>query len=95
MTGSIYISVCLFFSKKSPEHSKVSKFCTFICLYCAKYLMFDLKKYRGVIFYDNEEWCTIWRKTDLGFGNDMSNMAIICVFMLYVYLQLFVAFINK
>ena len=22
---------------------------------CAKYLMFDLKKYRGVIFHDNEE----------------------------------------
>ena len=32
---------------------------------CAKYLMFDLKKYRGVIFHDTEEWCKIWRKTDL------------------------------
>ena len=51
-----------------PEHSKVSKICTFIGSYCAKYLKFDLKKYRGVIFHDNEEWCKIWRKTDLWFG---------------------------
>ena len=35
---------------------------------CAKYLMFDLKKYRGVIFHDTEGWCKIWRKTDLWFG---------------------------
>ena len=25
------------------------------------------KKYRGVVFHDNEEWCKIWRKTDLWF----------------------------
>ena len=50
-----------------PEYSKVSKICTFISPYCAcaKYLMFDLKKYRGVIFHDTEGWCKIWRKTDL------------------------------
>ena len=30
--------------------------------------MFDLKQYRGVIFHDTEEWCEIWRKTDLWFG---------------------------
>ena len=30
--------------------------------------MFDLKKYRGVIFHDTEKWCEIWRKTDLWFG---------------------------
>ena len=35
---------------------------------CAKYLMFGLKKYRGVIFHDIEGWCKIWRKTDLWFG---------------------------
>ena len=33
-----------------------------------KYIMFELKKYRGVIFHDTEEWCKIWRKTDLWFG---------------------------
>ena len=47
---------------------KIFKICTFIGSYCAKYLMFDLKKYRGVIFHDTEEWCKIWRKTDLWFG---------------------------
>ena len=51
-----------------PEHSKVSQICTLIRCYCAKYLMFDLKKYRGVTFHDTEEWCKIWRKTDLWFG---------------------------
>ena len=51
-----------------PEHSKVPKICTFIGSYCAKYLMFDLKKYRGVIFHDTEKWCKAWRKTDLWFG---------------------------
>ena len=35
---------------------------------CAKYLMSDLKQYRGVIFHDTERWCKIWRKTDLWFG---------------------------
>ena len=34
----------------------------------AKYILFELKKYRGVMFYDTEEWCKIWRKTDLWFG---------------------------
>ena len=56
------------FGKFWPEHSKVSKIWTFIGSYCAKYLMFDLKKYRGVIFHDTEGWCKIWRKTDLWFG---------------------------
>ena len=34
----------------------------------AKYITWDLKKYRGVIFHDNEVSCKIWRKTDLWFG---------------------------
>ena len=51
-----------------PDYSKVSKICFFIGSYCAKYLMFHLKKYRGVIFHDTEGWCKIWRKTDLWFG---------------------------
>ena len=51
-----------------PKHLKVSKICTFICSHCAKYLMFDLEKYRGVIFHDTKGWCKTWRKTDLRFG---------------------------
>ena len=45
-----------------PEHSKVSKICTLIGSYCAKYLMYDLKIYRGVIFHDTEEWYKNWSK---------------------------------
>ena len=44
------------------------KICTFIGSCCAKYLMLDLKKYRGVMFHDIEEQCKISRKTDLWFG---------------------------
>ena len=33
-----------------------------------KYIMFELKKYRGAIFHDTRVWCKIWRKTDLWFG---------------------------
>ena len=29
--------------------------------------MFELKKYRGVMFDCTEDWCKIWRKTDLYF----------------------------
>ena len=32
-----------------------------------RYILFELKKYRGVIFHGTEEWCKIWRKTDLWF----------------------------
>ena len=51
-----------------PEHSKVSKMCTLIGPFCAKYIKFDLKKYRGVIFPNTEELCKIWRKAGLLFG---------------------------
>ena len=47
---------------------KSLKMCTSIGSYCAKHLMFDLEKYRSVIFHDTEEKCKIWRKTDLWFG---------------------------
>ena len=30
--------------------------------------MFDLRKYRAVIFHGAEGWCKVWRKTDLWFG---------------------------
>ena len=45
-----------------PEYSKVSQICALIGFYCAKYLMFDRKKYRGFIFHDNEEWCKNLKK---------------------------------
>ena len=47
---------------------KSLKNCTLIGPFCTKYAMFDLKKYRGVIFHDTEEPCKIWIKSDLWFG---------------------------
>ena len=32
-----------------------------------KYILFELQKYRGVIFHDTEELCKFWRKTDQWF----------------------------
>ena len=48
------------------EYSKISKTCTLIGCFWPKY-MFEVKKYRGVMFDDTEDWCKIWRKTDLCF----------------------------
>ena len=47
-----------------PEHSKI---CTLMSSFWSKYIMFKLKKYRGVVFDDTEDWCKIWRKTGLCF----------------------------
>ena len=51
-----------------PEYSKVSKSFTLMASFWAKYVLFELKKYGRVIFHDSEEWCKIWRKTDLMLG---------------------------
>ena len=50
------------------EHLKIPKACTLFGSFSAKYIMFELKKYAGFIFHDSEDWCKIWRKTDLWFG---------------------------
>ena len=47
---------------------EILKFSTLIGSFCAKYIKFDRKKYRRVIFHNTDEWCKIWRKTDLWFG---------------------------
>ena len=47
---------------------KILKHFTLIGSFCTKYITFDLKKSRGVIFHDTEEWWQISRKTDLWFG---------------------------
>ena len=54
--------------KSDPSTQKSQKICTLIGSFYAKYMTLDLKKYRGVIFHDNEEWCKIWWKTDFLFG---------------------------
>ena len=50
-----------------PEHSKVSKICTLMGSFWSRYIMFEIKKYRGVMFNSPEDWCKMWIKTDLYF----------------------------
>ena len=50
------------FDEVWPKHLKVPNFLTLMCSFWAKYILFELKRYRGVIFGDAEEWCKIWRK---------------------------------
>ena len=57
------------FDKIWPEHSKVSKIFTFMCSLWAKYILFELKKYKEVIFHETEEGYKIWRRIDLSFQN--------------------------
>ena len=35
----------------------------------AKYILFELKKYRGVMFHETEEGCKTWRVINLQFQN--------------------------
>ena len=55
------------FDKFWPEHWKISKICTLIGCFCPKYIMFELKKYRGVMFDGTKYWCKIWWKSELCF----------------------------
>ena len=51
----------------STAQVKFHQIYTLIGFFCWKYIQFQLKKYRGVMSHDTEEWCKIWRKTDLLF----------------------------
>ena len=50
-----------------PEHWKISRICTLMGCFWPKYIIFELKKYREVMFDGTEYWCKIWRKTDMCF----------------------------
>ena len=41
------------------ENSKVSKIYTLMSCFWPKYIMFEIKKYRGAIFHDTRVWCKI------------------------------------
>ena len=55
------------FNDFGPEHSKISK--SFLLVGCLwpNYIIFELTKSRGVMFDSTEDWCKIWRKTNLCF----------------------------
>ena len=57
------------FGKFWPELLKVSKIFTLMGSLWAKYILFELKKYRGIIFHEAEEVYKIWRGIDLSFKN--------------------------
>ena len=48
-------------------HAKFHQIFTLIGSFCWKFVKFQLKRYRKVMFHDTEEWCKILRKTDLLF----------------------------
>ena len=50
------------FNEFRPEHLTVSKIFTLMRSFWAKYILFELKKYRGVFFDDTEERYKIWKK---------------------------------
>ena len=57
------------FDKFWPEYSKVSNIFTLMGLFWAKFILFELKKYREVIFHENEERYKTWRGIDTSFQN--------------------------
>ena len=57
------------FDKFWPERSKVSNIFTLMGSLWAKYLLFELKKYIGVIFLETEEGYKIWLRIDASFKN--------------------------
>ena len=49
--------------------------CTLMCWFCQKYIMFEPKKSAGELCHNNEEWCKIWKGTDLCLKNDIRILA--------------------
>ena len=49
----------------SPQHSKISIICNLMGCFLPRYIMFELRKYRGVMFDSTQDWYKIWRKTGL------------------------------
>ena len=57
------------FDKIWPEHSKVSKIFILMSSFWAKYILFELKKYRGVFLHETRMGYKIWRVINLLFQN--------------------------
>ena len=50
-----------------PSTWKVSKIFSLMGSFWAKYILFELKKYRGIIFHETEEGYKTWRGIDFSF----------------------------
>ena len=55
------------FNKFWPEHSKVSQICTLMGYFGPKYIVFELRKYKQVMFDGTQDWYKVLKKTDLCF----------------------------
>ena len=55
------------FNKLWPKHTKISKIFPLLGCFWPKYIMLQLRKYRGVMFDGTEYWRKSWRKTDFCF----------------------------
>ena len=51
----------------STAQVKFHQIYTLMGSFCQKYIKFQLKKYKGVMYHNTEEWCKIWRKANLLF----------------------------
>ena len=49
-----------------PEYSQISNISTLVGCFSPKYIMFELKKYGGVMFDDTEYWCKNSAKGGVG-----------------------------
>ena len=57
------------------EHSKVSKLCTLIGAFCAKYITFDLESTKELSFIALKNHEKFEEKLTYGLENDMRNLA--------------------
>ena len=49
------------------KHSKILQICTLMGCLWPKYIMFELRKYREVMFDGTQDWYKVWKKTNLYF----------------------------
>ena len=56
------------FGKFSQSTQKIQNWDFYRAFY-SKYKMYELKTHREVIWYDNEEWCKIWKRIELSVQN--------------------------
>ena len=56
-------------------NAQFSKICTVICPFCEKYITFDQKKYKEVIFDDTKSHAKYEEKQACGLENDTRNLA--------------------
>ena len=52
-----------------PSTQKVSKIFILMGSFLAKYISFEVKNYRGIIFHETEEGYNTWREINLLFQN--------------------------